>query len=222
MRFAGWVLVSGCGLFEGVEEPIQWAPCVVRSEVAVTDPGQDVGFLAPLGDRLDAVVGEFPVAVTQAEPAEATWSGTLTLTQSGGIVAVDQEVDPTATGIAAGCPDGYRVPVLAALDLDGGEFHLALPLLLEVTDDSPAVRGDPVPDEDGDTWRALGDTDLSTTLDLRYASTHDFVEPELVTLTARFDDGVTPSGDVEFVGVFESPNDAELEGTQVSWASLSF
>jgi hypothetical protein len=224
MRFT-WLFVSGCGLFEGVESPFVIPPCVVLSEVEVTDPEQDVGFLAPLGARLDAISGAFDVSVTQRKPDGGPYAGTLTVTPNGTIRAIEQQ-DPPEYSTEVRCANTFRVPVDAALDLDGGLFHLVLPLELSVTDESPAISGGVVYREPDGVWRDLDEIDFSATLDLRKPITTDtssyFVDPEQTTMSVEFADGVVPSGTVELYGVHDVPEDEVQDGTESAWVSLSF
>jgi hypothetical protein len=217
MRFGFLLVCGGCGLFEGVEQPAPLPPCEVLSEVEISDPAQDVGFLAPLGDRLDGVEGTFSVT---AVVGAAAYAATFDLAQSGPIRAVEQR-EPEPSLAPERCASRYVAPMDAALDLDGGELHLALPVEVVVMDETADVRA-AVPDsgEDG-VWREVGIRD-ATTADFvwheadAFTTTLDLGDPVGVTLNVDFEDGVTPSGWVTLLDA------DEVDGLRVARLALTF
>lgn len=225
MRNAWWLMVGGCGLFEGVENPFTVPPCEVASSVVVTSPEQDVGFLAPLGDRLAAITGEFAISVSEVQVEGGPYPGTLTVTPTGAITAIDSR--PPADWPDQECPAMYLVEADAVLELDGGLLHLALPQLFAIQDGDPAIVGaTPYLAGEHGPWRVVGEVDLTGTLDLRYAFHTDtaeyLVDPELITLGVSFLDGVAPSGAIEFDGTLSSPDEPTFDGTQIGWVALEF
>lgn len=189
MRTNLWVLfaASGCGLFEGVQEDVVLT-CDRLSEVEVSDPEVGTAFLAPLGARLDELTATYPVEATEPREGGGPYPGTVTVTASGPILAVESRVPPgEALSPFADpyfCDSRYEVPVQAVLELDGGLLRVDVSLTALVYDTTPQIRAA------GDGFWDDAATAMTGTLDL---SLGDKV-PDQVSLVVFLEDGAASGG----------------------------